>query len=123
MRRENLVDAPFRPTVSLFPIVSLTFLGYIAVGLPLAVLPTYVDSGLGFGVVWAGIAISTQYIATILSRAYVGGLIDRQGPKLSVTLGFLSCGLSGLLTVGSTLAEATPSLSLTLLLAGRLALG
>ena len=46
-------------TLSLLSIVALTFFGYIAIGLPLAVLPTYVDSSLGFGVIWAGIAVST----------------------------------------------------------------
>ncbi|MDE1992474.1 MAG: MFS transporter, partial [Rhizobiaceae bacterium] len=110
-------------TFSLLSIVTLTFFGYIAIGLPLAVLPTYVDSGLGFGVVWAGIAISTQYVATIVSRAQVGRLCDRYGPRRSVFLGFLAYGLSGVLTLVSALVTATPALSLTLLLAGRLALG
>jgi len=109
--------------LSLLSIVSLTFLGYLAIGLPLAVLPGYVDTGLGFGVVWAGIVISTQYVATILSRAHVGRLIDTHGPKYSVTLGFIGFALSGLLTLLSALVEGTPSLSLALLLAGRLALG
>ncbi|TCR90747.1 MFS transporter [Rhizobium sp. BK376] len=110
-------------TFSLLSIVALTFFGYLAIGLPLAVLPTYVDTGLGFGVVWAGIAISTQYVATIVSRAQVGRLTDRHGPKYSVTLGFFAYILCGILTLLSALVTSMPALSLALLLAGRLALG
>lgn len=109
--------------LSLLSIVAMTFFGYIAIGLPLAVLPTYVDTGLGFGVVWAGITISTQYVATIVSRAQVGRLTDLYGPRRSVVLGFFAYGLSGLMTLTSALLSGTPSLSLALLLIGRLALG
>jgi len=110
-------------TLSLISIVALTFFGYLAIGLPLAVLPTYVDSGLGFGVVWAGIAVSVQYVATIVSRAHVGRLCDQYGPRRSVFLGFLAYGLSGALTIASTFTIQVPAASLALLLAGRLALG
>lgn len=113
----------FNSTLALVSIVALTFFGYLAIGLPLAVLPTYVDSGLGFGVVWAGIAISTQYVATIVSRAQVGRLCDQYGPRRSVLLGFLAYGLSGILTLASALTVHVPAASLALLLAGRLALG
>ncbi|MFT4184131.1 MAG: MFS transporter, partial [Rhizobium sp.] len=109
--------------LTLVSIVALTFFGYLAIGLPLAVLPTHVDSGLGFGVVWAGIAISTQYVATIVSRAQVGRLCDRYGPRRSVFLGFFAYGLSGALTLASALVMDNPALSLASLLAGRLALG
>ena len=121
----NTASETIRPTstLSLLSIVALTFFGYIAIGLPLAVLPTYVDSGLGFGVVWAGIAVSTQYVATIVSRAHVGRLCDQYGPRRSVFLGFLAYGLSGALTIVSTFTVNVPAASLALLLAGRLALG
>ncbi len=121
----NTASETIRPTstLSLLSTVALTFFGYIAIGLPLAVLPTYVDSGLGFGVVWAGIAVSTQYVATIVSRAHVGRLCDQYGPRRSVFLGFLAYGLSGALTIASTFTVNVPAASLALLLAGRLALG
>lgn len=128
VRRRYLVNTASQTirsnsTLALLSIVALTFFGYIAIGLPLAVLPTYVDSGLGFGVVWAGIAISTQYVATIVSRAQVGRLCDQYGPRRSVLLGFLAYGLSGALTLASVFAIHVPAASLALLLAGRLALG
>ncbi len=103
--------------------VSLTFMAYLTIGLPLAVLPSYVKSGLGFGAVLAGLAISTQYIATIVSRAQVGQLSDRNGPKWAVTWGFSGCLLSGVLTASAALCHGAPRLGLGLILAGRLALG
>ena len=109
--------------LTLISIVALTFFGYLAIGLPLAVLPTHVASDLGFGVVWAGIAISTQYVATIVSRAQVGRLCDQYGPRRSVFLGFFAYGLSGTLTLASALVTDIPAASLSLLLAGRLSLG
>ena len=90
------MSAGLRSTLALLAIVALTFFGYVSIGLPLAVLPAHVAGGLGFGVVWAGIAISTQYVATIVSRAQVGRLVDRCGAKYSVTLGFLAYALSQL---------------------------
>ena len=109
-------------TLSLLSIVALTFFGYIAIGLPLAVLPTYVDSGLGFGVVWAGITISAQYVATIITRAQVGRLCDQYGPRRSVFLGFLAYGFSGALTLASALVTDIPTLSLALLLVALVAI-
>jgi MFS family permease len=121
---ETVVKSDFLSSrISLALIVSLTFFAYLAIGMPLAVLPGYVDRQLGFGVIWAGIAVSTQYVSTILSRAQVGRLIDMRGPKYSVTLGFTAFALSGLLTLLSALFESSPSLSLGLLLGGRLAMG
>ena len=103
--------------------VSLTFLGYLNIGLPLAVLPTHVAGVLGFGPVLAGLTVSTQYIATILSRAQVGRMSDLYGPKRAVLLGFAGCVLSGLFTLAAAGVHDGPVLALCLLLAGRLALG
>lgn len=108
---------------SLLIIISLTFLGYMSIGLPLAVLPGHVALTLDFGVIWAGIAISTQYIATVISRAQSGRLTDRLGPKKAVLLGFVGHLLGGALTLLSLLAVSVPWASLALLLLGRLALG
>jgi MFS family permease len=117
------VKSNFRSSVVLASVVTLTFFGYFAVGMPLAALPNYVSHGLKLNAFWAGVAVSTQYIATIASRAQVGQLVDRFGPKRAVTLGFLSYLLAGVLTVASVPTQGHPQLSLGLILAGRLALG
>ncbi|ACB95146.1 MFS transporter [Beijerinckia indica] len=110
-------------TLRLVSVVAFTFLGFLAVGLPLAVLPTYVDRNLGLGAFWAGLAVSTLYISTIASRTHIGQMTDRFGPKPAVIIGFLAYVVGGLLTAASVPTQSLPVLSLCLLLAGRLALG
>ncbi len=114
---------PDRPALRILATVALTFIGYSTIALPLAVLPTYVAHDLGFGAVVAGIAISTQYVATVVSRSQVGLMSDLYGPKRAVLLGFLGCLLSGVLTVLAALCPGRPVLSLGLILLGRLSLG
>jgi MFS family permease len=103
--------------------VFVTFVGYLTIGLPLAVLPTYVHGTLGYSTVMAGFVISIQYIATVLTRARVGRIADTRGPKLTVIWGLTACFASGALLLASALFEGLPVLSLGVLLASRLALG
>jgi len=104
-------------------IVFFNFIAYLTVGLPLAVVPGFVHGDLGYGTVIAGLAVSIQYLATLLSRAWAGNLCDLQGPKKSVTLGLALCAGSGLLVVLSSACAGTAWLSLAWLFAGRLVLG
>ena len=62
-------------------IAFFTFICYLAIGLPLAVLPGYVHGQLGYGSVLAGLAISVQYAATLLSRSHAGRMADTVGPS------------------------------------------
>ncbi len=124
MQHSTGARAPAQSTnVRIFTTVLVTFVGYAAIALPLAVLPGYVHATLGFGVVLAGLTISTQYVATVISRAQVGRMTDTYGPKRAVLLGFAGCLFSGLMTLAASLAQGSPVVSLTLLLLGRLALG
>jgi hypothetical protein len=61
-----------------------TFVVYLSVGLPLAVLPPYVHFRMGFSATLAGLVISIQYIATLASRPWAGRISDRAGAKVSV---------------------------------------
>ena len=61
---------PMAVTLQVVSIVLFTFIGYLNIGIPLAVLPGYVHSQLGYGAVIAGLVISVQYLATLLSRPY-----------------------------------------------------
>jgi MFS family permease len=103
--------------------VFITFIGFLSIGLPLAVLPTYVHITLGYATVMAGFAISIQYIATVLTRARVGRIADTRGPKLTVIWGLYAAFGSGALLFASSLFEGQPALGLGLLLASRLSLG
>ncbi|PNS13728.1 hypothetical protein COO59_02145 [Mixta theicola] len=104
-------------------VIIFTFFCYLSVGLPLAVLPGFVHNQLGYSSLMAGLIISVQYFATLVSRPQSGRLADAFGPKKVVMLGMSCCGLSGVLTMLAGLTTATPALSLALLAAGRVFLG
>lgn len=104
-------------------VIVFTFFCYLSVGLPLAVLPGFVHNQLGFSSFIAGLIISLQYFATLLSRPHSGRLADRFGPKRVVMMGLVFCGMSGVLSIIAALCSDMPLLSLALLAAGRLFLG
>lgn len=103
--------------------VLFTFVVYLAIGLPLAVLPEYVHFRLGYSATLAGLVISVQYIATFLSRPWAGHISDHRGAKISVIWGMSICAASGLFLAVGGLLHATVWLSMTCLILSRLALG
>lgn len=103
--------------------VYFTFVVYLSVGLPLAVLPPYVHMRMGFSAALAGLVISIQYIATLASRPWAGRISDRAGAKVSVLWGMGFCSVSGALLMVAAALHAVPWLSLAALFASRLALG
>lgn len=103
---------------------ALSFVVYLAIGLPLAILPEYVHLRMGYHASLAGLVVSIQYIATFLSRPWAGHISDRRGAKVSVLWGMGACTLSGLLLLGAAALHRNPAwLSLTSLIASRLVLG
>ena len=103
---------------------ALSFVVYLAIGLPLAILPEYVHLRMGYHAALAGLVISIQYIATFLSRPWAGRISDRKGAKVSAVWGMGACTLSGLLLLGAAALHRDPAwLSLTSLIASRLVLG
>lgn len=99
------------------------FICYVVIGLQLAVLPLFVHQRLNFSPILAGLAVSTQYLATLLSRPQAGRMGDLAGPKTTVLYGLAACGASGVLLFFSAVSWHSPILSLCLLLIGRLILG
>ena len=69
LRESSTPTQPAGTIAQILPAVSFTFVCYLTIGIPLAVLPTYAHLQLGYGTVLAGLVISAQYIATVLSRA------------------------------------------------------
>jgi MFS family permease len=110
-------------TLQVVSIVLFTFIGYLNIGIPLAVLPGYVHTDLGFGAVTAGLVISVQYLATLLSRPYASRIIDNHGSKKAVIIGLTGCGLSGIFMLFADWLDSWPMVSLISLFAGRLVLG
>lgn len=112
-----------RLNLLILSIVKFNFASYLTIGLPLAVLPGFVHDGLGYSAFWAGLVISLQYIATLLSRPHAGRYADMWGPKRVVVLGLVGCLLSGICILLSALTEGQGVLSLILLCLGRVILG
>lgn len=104
-------------------IVIFTFVCYLTIGLPLAVLPGFVHNHLGYGSVLAGLVISAQYFATLVSRPHAGRYADLLGPKKVVLFGLSCCGISGLFCGLAFWLDSQPLLSVLMLLVGRLFLG
>ena len=110
-------------TLRIVQIVCFTFLAYLVIGMQLAVLPPFVHNDLGFGAVLAGLVISTQYVATLLSRGFAGRTSDTAGPKRAALIGMVACGVSGALMIVAALLREWPAASLGVMLLARLALG
>lgn len=110
-------------TLQIVSIVFYSFIAFLCIGLPIAVLPGYVHEQLGFSAIVAGLTIGSQYLATLLSRPMAGRLSDSVGTKRAIVYGFSGIVLSGVLTLISTLLQSFPLLSLIILIAGRLLLG
>lgn len=105
-------------------IVCFTFIAYLTIGLPLAVLPGYVHHDLGLGSVLAGLVISVQYVATLASRPFAGRLADSMGAKRVVSLGLALCVVSGVFYLLAAVVDTHhPVAAFVTLLVGRLFVG
>jgi MFS family permease len=103
--------------------VYFTFICYLSIGLPIAVLPPYVHLRMGYSAALAGLVISIQYIATLASRPWAGRISDRAGAKVSVLWGMGACSISGALLMAAAALRSTPWLSIAVLILCRLVLG
>lgn len=93
----------------------------------MAVLPGIVHLQLRFNTVLAGLAISAQYVATVLSRPQAGRMADTVGARRTVLCGLIASGASGLCLFGCGFLGAFrgfgPLACLALMLLSRLILG
>lgn len=112
-----------RLNLRIVSVVIFNFASYLTIGLPLAVLPGYVHDVMGFSAFWAGLVISLQYFATLLSRPHAGSYADLLGPKKIVVFGLCGCFLSGLSYLLAAWSSGWPLVSLLLLCLGRVILG
>ncbi len=110
-------------TLRIVSYTSFTFVVYLAIGLPLAVLPPHVHLRMGFSAALAGLVIGIQYIATFISRPWAGHISDHSGAKVAVLWGMGMCAASGALLAGADLLHSVPWMSMVTLVASRLVLG
>lgn len=110
-------------TLQIVSIVFYTFIAFLCIGLPIAVIPGYVHDQLGFSAVIAGVTIGSQYLSTLLSRPLAGRVADSIGTKRAIVYGLSGIAVSGLLTLLATLLDSQPMVSLSILIVGRVCLG
>jgi MFS family permease len=104
-------------------IIAALFCGYLAVGLPLPVIPLFVHDDLGFSNLSVGLVIGAQFLATVLTRGYAGRLTDRYGGRRSALQGAMVCALGGLLYLVAAVTKFSPAISLAIIVVGRLVSG
>jgi len=109
-----------RPSLA---VIAMLFCGYLAVGLPLPVIPLFVHDKLGFGNLVVGLVIGIQFLATVLTRGYAGHVTDHQGGKRAALQGAAFCALGGLLYLVAANRGLSPAASLAIVIAGRLVAG
>jgi MFS family permease len=104
-------------------IIAALLCGYLAVGLPLPVIPLFVHDKLGFSNLIVGLVIGIQFLATVLTRGYAGRLTDHHGGKRSMLQGAAVCALGGLFYLIAAIPGLSPTISLTIIVLGRLVAG
>lgn len=119
--RAELAPSGLRLNLRILSVVIFNFASYLTIGLPLAVLPGFVHDVMGYSAFWAGLVISLQYFATLLSRPHAGRYADLLGPKKVVIFGLCGAFLSGLCYLLAGMQSGV--LSLVLLCLGRVILG
>ena len=123
MNKFKIKPKPNKISISLIGYVILTFFGYTIIGLPLAILPVFINKTLGYNTFISGLVISLQYLTTCLMRGYSGNLSDRKGPKSSVLIGMATFFISGVLLIVVFECKSAPLLSLLILVVTRLVTG
>lgn len=96
------------------------FLGFMALSVPLPVVPVHVRQALGHGDLVVGCIVAVQFVATVFTRGLAGRLSDTDGPARATRLGMGLLCVSGL---GYLLAALLPVLPLAWLVLARLAAG
>lgn len=71
----------------LVPIGAIVFFGFLAIAIPLPVLPLEIHDTLGFDTLTVGWIIGLQSIVTVVSRPYGGTVVDRLGSRWAVLAG------------------------------------
>jgi len=104
-------------------VIAALFCGYLAVGLPLPVLPLFIHERLGFSNFVVGLVIGIQFLATVLTRGYAGRITDQQGGRRSALQGAIGCALAGVLYLVAALPGWSAGAALSIVVIGRLMAG
>ncbi|WP_461533696.1 MFS transporter [Sinomicrobium sp.] len=119
----TLSTGEHRVKMQIVGFVSFSFLGYLCIGIPLAVLPIYIHKTLGYSEIVAGAVISLQYVATFVVRGISGKVVDTRGPKPVVLTSMIGFMASAILMFAAFKVEENSMLCLILLAITRLITG
>ncbi|MPW43905.1 MFS transporter [Acinetobacter guerrae] len=125
------IDHPITMTVStlenekktLYPLVIALFFSYLTISAPLAVIPLYVHDQLNLNNFWVGIAVGTQFVATVLTRPYAGRIADQISAKRATLQGMVSLLVAGVIYIIVFFLPLPIVFKFILLLVGRLVHG
>lgn len=104
-------------------VIAALFFGYLAVGLPLPVIPLFIHGHLGFSNLVVGLVVGIQFLATVLTRGYAGRVTDQQGGKRSALQGAILSAIAGALYLVASVTDLSPAATLCIVIAGRLMAG
>ncbi len=99
------------------------FVCYLTIAIPLPVIPIFVRFTLGFPDWVVGVAVGSQFLATLATRRYAGGISDSSGGHVAVHRGLAACSVAGLAYLVAAWVPAGPLPRLLILLGGRVILG
>ena len=112
-----------RSITALLPIMTVVYVAYLVIGVAMPVLPLHVHHALGLGTFVVGLVAGSQFAASLISRLWAGHHADSKGAKHAVVTGLLLATAAGLLYLLSLRFVDAPVTSVSVLLAGRAALG
>ena len=120
-----MTTSPAMPAfAAMAPLVAMIFLGFLAIGTPMAALALHLHDALGFSPVLVGLVIGAQSVMTVLTRHMAGTLCDARGPRRSALIGLPMAALAGLLMLAAIqLLPPAPLLLVPLMLLARALLG
>lgn len=99
------------------------FLGFLCIGIPLPILPSFIHDNLGMTMLIAGIGVGLQSFVTVLTRRIAGQYADTVSARQAARRGFLASSLAAVLYFVSSMFTTTPFASIFFLFAGRILLG
>lgn len=108
--------------LALTPVCAMVFAEFLAMGLPLAVLPGHVHDTLGFDAFVVGLVIGAQSWVTLATRHAAGTRSDQRGPDRAARVGLVVSSFAAILYALSAAIDDSGA-SLVVLLAGRALLG
>jgi MFS family permease len=114
----------FSAFVPLLPFMLTVFVGFLAMGMALPVVPRHVHDTLGQGTVVVGIVMGSQYVSALLvGRMWAGTTVDARGPKTPALLGLVAAAGVAALYLASVPFTDDTRIALALVIAARLLTG